>query len=83
MIWRRLHQQKRVKPKHKVNLENLGLVAREQLTVPMDEIRRQGMLLAGPTPGQGVRPRPQVQSGPTSSTKPAGTIRRGRRGATQ
>lgn len=84
MIWRRLHQQKRVKPKHRVKLERLGLAAQEQLTVPMEEIRRQGILLAGLPFGQGIRSRSQVQNGPTThSPKPAGVIRRSPHGAAQ
>jgi hypothetical protein len=82
MIWRRLHQQKRVKPKHKVKLENLGFATREELNVPMEEVRRQGMLLAGQPFGQGVRPVVKNQS-VARSTKPARTVRRGRRGPKQ
>ena len=82
MIWRRLHQQRRVKPKHKVKLENLGLGTREELTVSMEEIRRQGLLLAGQPFGQGVRP---IANSPSTaqSSKPAGAARRVRRGAAQ
>ncbi len=51
MVWRRSQQHKRAKPKQKIKPERLGLRALEQPVVSMDEIRRQGLLLAGRTLG--------------------------------
>lgn len=84
MVWRRSLQHKRAKPKRKVKLERLGLGALEQPVVSMDEIRRQGLLLAGRTLGLSVRPQHQVPSGPAvRSARPAAATRRGRRDPAQ
>jgi hypothetical protein len=84
MAWRRSLQHKRVKPKRKVKLERLGLRALEQPVVSMDEIRRQGLLLAGRTLGPSIRPQHPVPSGPAvRSAGPATAARRGRRDAAQ
>ncbi len=86
MAWKRLRQHKRAKPKQKIKWEQwgLGLSAKEQPTIPMEEIRRQGMMLAGRALGQGVRSRPLVQGVQnTNSNRSAKAIRRVRRGAIQ
>lgn len=84
MVWRRSLQHKRVKPKRKIKLERLGLGALEQPVISMDEIRRQGMLLAGRSLGHSVRSQHPVQSGPVvRSAKAAGAARQGRRDVAQ
>jgi len=75
MIWRASQKHARVKPKQKIKLEHLGLAPLEQPEVPIEEIRRQGMMLAGRTVGHGVRSRIRVQNGATSQS--IGTTRRG------
>lgn len=75
MIWRRPQKQTRVKPKRRIKLDDLGLSLREKAVVPIEEIRRQGMMLAGRTVGHGARTRPSLQSPATRS----GAIRRGSR----
>lgn len=67
MIWRRPQKQTRVKPKRRIKLDNLGLSLREKAVVPIEEIRRQGMMLAGRTVGHGARTRPSLQSPATRS----------------
>lgn len=86
MAWKRLRQEKRVKPSRKIKWEQLGLgsLAKDMPTVPMEEIRRQGMMLAGRALCQGVRSRPPVQGGQNAnSDRPTTAVRRSRRGATQ
>lgn len=86
MAWKRLRQQKHVKPRLKIRWEQLGLAtpAKERPTIPMEEIRRQVMMLAGRSLGQGVRSSRLVQGKPNSDTdRPVETVRRDRRGATR
>lgn len=86
MAWKRLRQHKRTKPKQKIKWEQwgLGMSAKERPTTPMEEIRRQGLLLAGRALGQGVRSRPSVQSVQNAnSNRSAKAVRVVRRGATQ
>ena len=45
MTWKRLNQ-KRAKPGRKANLERLGFGNTEKESVPMEEIRKQGSMLA-------------------------------------
>ncbi len=80
MVWRRSLQHKRAKPKRKVKLERLGLGALEQPVVSMDEIRRQGLLLAGRTLGLSIRLQHPAPSRPSvRAARPATAARRGRR----
>jgi hypothetical protein len=58
MIWKTSQKQTRVKPKPRVKLELLGLAPREELVVSIEEIRRQGLMLADRSIGQGSRPVP-------------------------
>ena len=86
MTWTRFRQETRVKPKRKIRRELLGprVPAIERAIVPMEEIRRQGMMLAGRTLGQGVRSRPSVQGGQNASAdRSAERSHGGRRGATR
>ncbi|MBM4122207.1 MAG: hypothetical protein FJ249_06410 [Nitrospira sp.] len=89
MAWKRLHQEQRIKPRRKatkINWEHLGLdtPAKERQPVPMDEIRRQVLMLAGRALGQGVRARRLLQGEQGSnSDRHLETARRDRRGATR
>jgi hypothetical protein len=47
MVWRQLHQAKRMKPTPRIKLQKLGLPARKHAVTPIEEIRRQGRMLAG------------------------------------
>jgi hypothetical protein len=47
MVWRQLHQAKRMKPTPRIKLQKLGLPARKHSVTPIEEIRRQGRMLAG------------------------------------
>ncbi len=90
MAWavgKSLHKAKRVR-EHRTfkKWEALGLVtpAKDRPAVAIDEIRRQGMMLAGRGLGQDARALPPTKVRPhTNSSRQPQAVPRGRRGGTQ
>lgn len=74
MVWKTSPKPTRVKPKQKVRLEVLGLAGPEPSAVSIEEIRRQGLMLAGRSVGPSYRPQSVIQTTPQG--KVTGTVRR-------
>lgn len=89
MAWpgsKHLLKAKRNTSKRKIKMESwgLGISLKDRPIVPIEEIRRQGLVLAGRSLGQGVRSRPMAQSDRRgASGRPAEIIAPSRRGATR
>jgi len=87
MAWssnKRSLKAKRVAPKRTINWERWGLGAspKDRPTAPIEEIRRQGLALAGRVMGQGARARRSPQDGTNAAAdRPVEAVRPGRRGA--
>jgi hypothetical protein len=69
MVWRQLHQAKRMKPTPRIKLQKLGLPARKHAVTPIEEIRRQGRMLAG-SPADHAKALAQAPSIPPAVTDP-------------
>jgi len=89
MAWpggKHLLKAKRGTPKRKIKMEQwgLGISIKDRPAVPIEEIRRQGLALAGRALGQGARAQPIAQGGKHgASGRPAEAARPIRRGATR
>jgi hypothetical protein len=82
---KRLHPERRMKPMRKIKQERwgLGTPGKGRPPVPIEEIRRQGMMLAGRALRQGVRSRPPAQGEQSSSRDQSIEAARPRRGASR
>jgi hypothetical protein len=69
MVWRQLHQAKRMKPTPRIKLQKLGLPARKHSATPIEEIRRQGRMLAG-SPADHAKALAQSPSIPPATIDP-------------